>query len=74
MRIPTVHVEGNVFQKSKALREFKQDDEVRVILLCSERAAAGTNLMEASHVVLLGNHKVLIGTWFGRSLIRFQIQ
>ncbi len=43
-----------MYQKNKALREFKQDEVVRVILLCSARAASGTNLMEASHVVLMG--------------------
>ncbi len=59
----------NVFRKNKALREFKQDDTVRVILLSSERAAAGTNLMEASHVVLMGKCFVLFFPLMHKSVV-----
>jgi hypothetical protein len=47
----------NVFRKNKALAAFKSEDECRVILLSSSKAAAGLNLMEASHVVLIGKEK-----------------
>jgi hypothetical protein len=44
----------NIFIKTKALKAFKADDaQVKVIMLSLGKAAAGTNLMEASHVVLL---------------------
>lgn len=36
---------------------FKNDESAcRVILLSTSRAAAGLNLMEASHIILLGNY------------------
>lgn len=41
-------------RKSKALREFKAEDStVRVIMLSLKKAAAGTNLVAASHVILV---------------------
>eukprot|EP00029_Vermamoeba_vermiformis_P006184 TRINITY_DN2356_c0_g1_i1.p1 TRINITY_DN2356_c0_g1~~TRINITY_DN2356_c0_g1_i1.p1 ORF type:complete len:823 (+),score=195.71 TRINITY_DN2356_c0_g1_i1:366-2471(+) len=47
-------VEGNVYKKSKALKKFKADEsEVQVILLSLSKAASGTNLIEASHVLLM---------------------
>jgi len=52
--IESAFVEGNVMRRDKAIRAFKaKDSEVRVILLSIEKAASGTNLMEASHVILL---------------------
>ena len=42
-------------KKDKALKAFKAaNSEVRVIMLSIEKAASGTNLVEASHVVLMG--------------------
>jgi SNF2 family DNA or RNA helicase len=47
-------VEGNVYKKTKALKQFKDDgSEVKVILLSLSKAASGTNLIEASHVLLM---------------------
>jgi SNF2 family DNA or RNA helicase len=47
-------VEGNVYKKSKALKKFKaEDSDVQVILLSLSKAASGTNLIEASHVLLM---------------------
>jgi SNF2 family DNA or RNA helicase len=45
----------NVHNRNKAISAFKADDlRVRVIMLGLESAASGTNLMEATHVILLG--------------------
>eukprot|EP00029_Vermamoeba_vermiformis_P013986 TRINITY_DN896_c0_g2_i1.p1 TRINITY_DN896_c0_g2~~TRINITY_DN896_c0_g2_i1.p1 ORF type:complete len:954 (-),score=215.31 TRINITY_DN896_c0_g2_i1:65-2926(-) len=47
-------VEGNVYKKTKALKQFKDEgSEVKVILLSLSKAASGTNLIEASHVLLM---------------------
>eukprot|EP00029_Vermamoeba_vermiformis_P008910 TRINITY_DN4297_c0_g2_i1.p1 TRINITY_DN4297_c0_g2~~TRINITY_DN4297_c0_g2_i1.p1 ORF type:complete len:610 (-),score=224.30 TRINITY_DN4297_c0_g2_i1:18-1847(-) len=51
--IEHVFVEGNVWRKTKAITNFKKDTDVRVIILSLQSAASGTNLMEASHVILL---------------------
>lgn len=46
---------SNVYKKSKALKKFKADEsDVQVILLSLSKAASGTNLIEASHVLLMG--------------------
>jgi hypothetical protein len=43
-------------QRNKALNAFKaEDSKIRVILLSLENAASGTNLIEASHIILMGN-------------------
>lgn len=44
---------SNFVTMSRALKEFKNDAEVKVMLLTLDRTASGTNLVEASHVVLL---------------------
>jgi SNF2 family DNA or RNA helicase len=44
-----------VYRKTKALDKFKDSEsEVKVILLSLSKAASGTNLIEASHVILMG--------------------
>ena len=46
---------SNVYRKTKALGKFKDgESEVKVILLSLSKAASGTNLIEASHVILMG--------------------
>jgi SNF2 family DNA or RNA helicase len=42
----------NVINKSKALKQFREED-VKVVLLSLERSASGMNLIEANYVVLL---------------------
>lgn len=42
----------NVTQKTKKLKQFKEEN-VKVLLLCLSDAASGTNLIEANYVVLL---------------------
>jgi len=52
--IPSVTVGGNVHLRNNALAAFKaKDSKVRVLMLSSDNAASGTNLMEATHVLLL---------------------
>eukprot|EP01127_Copromyxa_protea_P013505 TRINITY_DN3653_c0_g1_i2.p1 TRINITY_DN3653_c0_g1~~TRINITY_DN3653_c0_g1_i2.p1 ORF type:complete len:985 (-),score=174.06 TRINITY_DN3653_c0_g1_i2:13-2811(-) len=52
--IESVFVEGNVTRKTKAIEAFKSDEnKVRVIMLSLSKAASGTNLMMATHVVLI---------------------
>eukprot|EP01126_Amoeba_proteus_P012524 TRINITY_DN15161_c0_g1_i1.p1 TRINITY_DN15161_c0_g1~~TRINITY_DN15161_c0_g1_i1.p1 ORF type:complete len:277 (-),score=69.72 TRINITY_DN15161_c0_g1_i1:303-1088(-) len=47
-------MKGNVWVKSKALRDFKKENStIKVILLSLDKAAAGTNLIEATHVILI---------------------
>lgn len=51
--IKNVFCKGNVWQRDKAIREFNQDDKMKVIMLSSESAASGTNLTKAEMVILL---------------------
>mgnify|MGYP000853739210 CR=1 FL=1 len=37
----------------KAIREFNSRDDIKVIMLSSERTASGTNLTKAENVILL---------------------
>lgn len=56
LRIPAPSYNSrNVHRRNNAIGAFKDDDQsVRVIMLSLESAASGTNLMEATHVILLG--------------------
>jgi hypothetical protein len=51
--IKNVYCKGNVWSRDKAIREFTFQDDVKVIMLSSESAAAGTNLTAAENVILL---------------------
>ena len=51
--IKHVYVKGNVHVISHAIRSFKNDKSIRVIMLSSETCSSGSNLTEASHIVLL---------------------
>jgi SNF2 family DNA or RNA helicase len=59
--VKNVFCKGNCYQRDKAIREFNDDDKVKVIMLSSESAASGTNLTKATQVILLdpiyGNYK-----------------
>lgn len=52
-KIKNVFCRGNTYQRDKAIREFNDNDSVKVIMLSSESAASGTNLTKASQVILL---------------------
>ncbi len=43
----------NVYRRNKAIMAFSKD--VKVILLGLKSAASGTNLTQATHIVLMGN-------------------
>jgi len=52
--ITTVSIKGTATQKSEALNQFKDtDSSVKVILLSLAKAASGSNLIQASHVILI---------------------
>ena len=51
--IRNVFCKGNVWTRDKAIREFTFQEDVKVIMLSSESAAAGTNLTAAENVILL---------------------
>jgi SNF2 family DNA or RNA helicase len=51
--IKNVFCKGNVYQRDKAIREFNEDDKVKVIMLSSEKTASGTNLTKASQVIII---------------------
>lgn len=51
--VPNVFCKGNCYQRDKAIREFNEDDKIKIIMLSSESAAAGTNLTKASRVVFI---------------------
>ncbi|CAH6421795.1 SNF2 helicase with zinc finger RING-type domain [uncultured virus] len=59
--IKNVFCKGNCYQRDKAIREFNDDEKIKVIMLSSESTASGTNLTKASQVILLdpifGNYK-----------------
>jgi SNF2 family DNA or RNA helicase len=51
--IKNVFCNGNVFIRDKAIREFNENEKIKVIMLSSESSASGINLTKASKVVLL---------------------
>jgi SNF2 family DNA or RNA helicase len=51
--IKNVFCKGHVWQRDKAIREFNNNDDIKVIMLSSESAASGTNLTKAEMVILL---------------------
>lgn len=55
--IKFVNLKGNAFVISKQLKRFKNGEE-QVILLSADRANSGTNLIEASHIILLDTHLI----------------
>lgn len=51
--IKNVFCRGNVWTRDKAIRDFSTKEDIQVIMLSSESAAAGTNLTAATKVILL---------------------
>lgn len=51
--IKNVYLKGNIHVMSSNIRRFKRDNNIRVIMLSSETCCSGSNLTEASHIVLL---------------------
>jgi SNF2 family DNA or RNA helicase len=56
-KVKYVNLKGNAYVVSKQLKRFKTGDE-QVILLSADRANSGTNLIEASHIILLDTHLI----------------
>jgi DNA repair protein RAD5 len=56
-KIKYVNLKGNAYVVSKQLKRFKNGEE-NVILLSADRANSGTNLIEASHIILLDTHLI----------------
>jgi len=51
--VKNVFCRGNVWTRDKAIRDFSTKNDIQVIMLSSESAAAGTNLTAATKVILL---------------------
>jgi len=52
-KIRNCYVRGNIHQRTNAIQNFKKDDDIRVIMLSLDNAASGTNLIEATHILLM---------------------
>merc|ERR1712048_696332 len=46
-------LEGNIFERTRALQDFQSDKSISLLLLSLEHSASGTNLTVASHVFLM---------------------
>jgi SNF2 family DNA or RNA helicase len=52
--IKSTFVAGNVYKKTKAIEDFKNaEEDIKVIMLSLDKTAAGTNLIAATHIILL---------------------
>jgi SNF2 family DNA or RNA helicase len=51
--IKNVFCKGNIWQRSKTIKDFNENDNIKVIMLSSESSASGTNLTKAEIVILL---------------------
>lgn len=54
--IKYVNLKGNVHKIANSIRKFKVDDEIKVIMLSSDKANSGCNLTEANHIIFLDNY------------------
>ena len=55
---------SNIYRRNLAIGAFKgEDSKARVIMLSLASAASGTNLMEATHVFLMGNCLPFVFRW-----------
>jgi len=51
--IKYTYLKGNIYVVSKALNTFKNDESIRILLLSAENCTSGSNLTEATDIVLL---------------------
>ena len=51
-KIKFLFIKGNINSVSKKIDKFKTDPSYRVIMLSSERSSSGSNLTEATHIIL----------------------
>lgn len=52
-QVKSMFCQGNVWMRNKAIRSFQGYADIRVMLLSLGKAASGTNLTEATHVILI---------------------
>ena len=43
---------GTAMQIAREINVFKQDINIRLLLLCSEKSSSGSNIIEATHIIL----------------------
>ena len=53
IHIKYVFIKGNVHVVSSRINKFKTDKTIRIILLSSDTCSSGSNLTEATHIILL---------------------
>lgn len=51
--IPQIYLRGTAAQLANGIRKFKTSENTRVLMLSSETCSSGSNLTEASHIILL---------------------
>ena len=51
--IKTVYCKGNVYQRDNVIKQFNENDDIKVIMLSSKKAASGTNLTKATKIILI---------------------
>lgn len=51
--IKIVYCRGTIYQKNNSIKRFKNDSEIKVIMLSSENAASGLNLTEANKIIFV---------------------
>jgi SWI/SNF-related matrix-associated actin-dependent regulator of chromatin subfamily A3 len=51
--IKYITIKGNAHIMASQIRKFKIDKNIRIILLSSDRCSSGSNLTEATHIILL---------------------
>ena len=51
--IKIVYCSGTVYQKNRAIKQFKTSSDVNIILLSSKHSASGINLTEANKIILV---------------------
>ena len=52
-KIKFVHCNGNNYVLNRNINKFKKDESYRVILLSSENANSGSNLVESNYIITL---------------------
>ena len=52
-KIDNVFCKGNCYQRDKAIRNFNQHDNIKVIMLSSDSTASGTNLTKAKQIIFI---------------------
>lgn len=52
-KINVVYCEGSIHKRKNSINKFKKDDNVNIIMLSSENAASGLDLIEANKIVMI---------------------